>query len=539
MASSSDLSRSPDTVTSEDGHPRRWAILAVLVLSLLIVVLDNTVLNVALRVIADPVRGLGATQSQLQWCINAYTLVFAGLLFSWGLAGDRLGRKRILLVGFTVFGIASLACSYAQSPGQLIAARALMGIGGAAVMPATLAVISNVFSPRERAKAVGVWAGAVGLAVAIGPIVGGILLDHFWWGSVFLINVPVVLVGMALIVVLVPESRDNRPAKFDPIGIALQITGLVLFIYGIIKAGDLGTFSDPQVLTTMLGGIAILVGFVLHELRTPQPALDVRLFRDRRFAAATTSIGLSFFAMMGVFFFMTFYLQIVRGYSPLGSGLLLLPFAVGQLVFSPLSARFVARFGAKAVSAVGMALVGTSFLAFLAVNTDTPIVVLELVFLLQGSGIANVMPPATEAIMASLPREKAGVGSAVNNTIRQVGGALGVAVLGTVLASVYRSRITPTLNELRLPSGAREIAAKSLSGTDAVITAAAGKADALREPAYQAFVGAMHTAAIGSAVVTLLGLIVVLVWMPGRPVAVPAEAESPMQPAVPGVIEAG
>src|SRR5262245_36939212 len=245
MSVSSRSSASTATLLSSSGHPRRWTILGVLVVSLLVVVLDNTVLNVALRTIADPIHGLGASQSQLEWAINSYTLVFAGLLFTWGVLGDRSGRRRILLLGMVLFGLASLLSAYAHTPNQLIWARALMGIGGAAVMPSTLSIISNVFDPRERAKAIGMWAGAVGLAIAIGPVLGGFLLEHFWWGSVFLINVPIVALGVVLILALVPESRDPKPGHIDLLGVGLSIAGLVALVYGIIDGGEHG-FGRPQ-----------------------------------------------------------------------------------------------------------------------------------------------------------------------------------------------------------------------------------------------------------------------------------------------------
>ena len=301
-------------------HNRRWAILAVMVLCLLIVVLDNSVLNVALKVLADPKKGLGASQSDLEWSINSYTLVFAGMLLSWGVLGDRVGRKRVLLIGFTLFGVASLASAYSHSPGQLIGARALMGLGAAAVMPATLAIISNVFDPKERAKAIGIWAGAVGMGIAIGPIVGGSLLGHFWWGSVFLINVPIVIVGAILIRVLVPESRNPNPGRHDPVGVVLEVVGLVLVIYSIIKAGDAGSVRPVQVWATFVIGAATLAFFVWFEKRSDHPTLDIALFKDPRFSAAVGSIGLVFFALLGTLFFMVFYLQSVRGYSPLQSG---------------------------------------------------------------------------------------------------------------------------------------------------------------------------------------------------------------------------
>src|SRR3954466_6845048 len=242
------------------GHPRRWAILGVLVISLLVVVLDNTVLNVALRTIADPQRGLGASQSDLEWAINSYTLVFAGLLFTAGILADRLGRRITLTVGLVLFGIASLLSAYAGSAEQLIWARALMGLGAAAVMPATLSIIANVFEPHERGRAIGVWAGAVGLGVAIGPIVGGLLLEHFWWGSVFLINVPVVIAGIVLVSVLVPESKDPKPGRIDFVGVLLSIIGLTLLTYGVIGGGENG-FGQPQAWGALVASVAVLTGF--------------------------------------------------------------------------------------------------------------------------------------------------------------------------------------------------------------------------------------------------------------------------------------
>src|SRR4051812_13084997 len=259
---------------SPAGHPRRWIILGVLVISLLVVVLDNTVLNVALRTIADPQRGLGASQSQLEWAINSYTLVFAGLLFTARILADRLGRRITLTLGLSLFGIASLVSAYSSSPDQLIWARALMGLGAAAVMPSTLSIIANVFDPRERGRAIGVWAGAVGLGVAIGPIVGGLLLEHFWWGSVFLINVPIALAGVVLVMLLVPESRDPRPGRIDIVGVLLSIVGLTLLTYGVIQGGENG-FGDPRSWGTLVAAVVVLAAFVTYERRIEFPSLDV------------------------------------------------------------------------------------------------------------------------------------------------------------------------------------------------------------------------------------------------------------------------
>ncbi|MFM9647875.1 MFS transporter, partial [Streptomyces galilaeus] len=307
-------------------HRRRWAILGVLMLSLLIVVLDNSILNVAVKTISTPAPvGLGASQSELEWAINSYTLVFAGLLFSAGLLGDRLGRKKVLLGGLAVFGIGSALAAESGSPAQLIAFRALMAVGAAFVMPATLAVLMNVFEREEQPKAIGIWAGGVGLAIAIGPITGGLLLDHFWWGSVFLVNVPIVITAIVLMVWLVPDSRDPAPGRIDPIGVVLSVVGLVLLVYGIIKGGELADFTDPTVLATILGGLVVLAAFVVFEKRSDHPSIDVGYFRDKVFSAAISVIALVFFALMGVTFFAVFYTQSVRGYSPLQTGLLMLP----------------------------------------------------------------------------------------------------------------------------------------------------------------------------------------------------------------------
>ena len=502
------------------GHPRRWAILGVLVISLLVVVLDNTVLNVALRAIADPVGGLGANQSQLEWAINSYTLVFAGLLFTWGVLGDRAGRRRILLLGMVLFGAASLLSAYADTPTQLIWARALMGIGGAAVMPSTLSIISNVFDPRERGKAIGAWAGAVGLAVAIGPVLGGFLLEHFWWGSVFLINVPIVAIGVVLILVMVPESRDPKPGRIDVVGVALSIAGLVALVYGIIDGGEHG-FDRPQAWGSIVGGVLVLGAFVAFELRSDHPSLDVRLFRNPRFSAAVGSVGLVFFAAMGTMFFLAFYLQLVRGYSPLQAGLMMTPFAAAQLIFAPRSAAMVKRYGPKIVCAVGMALVTVTLAAYLWVGADTPLWVLLALAFVQGAGMANVMPPATESVMSSLPREKAGVGSAVSNTVRQIGGALGVAVLGSVLAGVSGA-------VAGLPATARDIASESITGAYGVAAQAGPAGAAITDAANDAFISAMHWAAGGSAVVALLGVAVVLAWLPRQSAAHTPPAPQPV-----------
>ncbi|MGA5700104.1 DHA2 family efflux MFS transporter permease subunit [Peterkaempfera bronchialis] len=509
-------------------HRRRWAILGVLIFALLVVVLDNSILNVAMKTIASPAPiGLGASQSDLEWAINSYTLVFAGLLFTSGLLGDRLGRKKVLLAGMVVFGGGSLLSAVAGSPGQLITFRAVMGLGGALVMPATLAIIMNVFERDEQPKAIGVWAGAVGLAIAIGPITGGLLLQHFWWGSVFLVNLPIVLVALVGMVLLIPDSRDPNPGRLDPVGVLLSVIGLVLLIYGIIKGGQLADFTDPAAWGTVAGGLAVLAAFVLYERRAEHPALDVTWFRNPRFSASVAVIGLVFFALMGVTFFGAFYLQSVRGYSALKAGALLLPLAVAQMAFAPRARLVVDRYGVRATCAGGMALVALAFLGYLTLDTTTPIWVLEVIGFVMGTGMAHVMPPVTVTIMSALPREKAGSGSAINNTFRQVGGSLGVAVLGAMLSAAYRNGMSDHLSAV--PPALRGPAGESIEATLGVARQLGPRGAALVDPAKESFVHAMHIVAGTSAVVILLGAVVALVLFPGRlpvPDAVGAQPEA-------------
>lgn len=498
-------------------HDRRWWILATLILCLLVVVLDNTILNVALKTIQQDLR---ATQSELAWAVNAYTLVFAGLLFTYGVLGDRFGRRLALVVGLSLFAAASLAAAFSSSPEALIASRALMGIGGAAVLPSTLSIITNVFEPAERGKAIGIWAGCVGMAIAIGPITGGALLAHFWWGSVFLVNVPVVVVALLAIAWIVPESKDPSPQGLDPLGVVLSVTGLVLLVYGIIKGGETTEWGSVAVLLPLFGGIAVLALFVLAQRRSRSPMLDVTLFRNPAFSAACGAVTLVMFALFGAIFFTTFYLQYARDLSPLQAGVALLPVAVSMAFFAPRSARMVTRFGPKAVCTTGLLLVATSFAGYTLIDERTSIWFVSVLLFLQGAGMGNVMAPATESIMSTLPRERAGAGSAVNTTVRQVGGALGVAVLGSILSAAYRSGVTPSLGGL--PEQAQEVAAESIGGTQLVAEQLpAPLRDALERAAVDAFVGAMHVTAIGSALVALIGALVVLRWLPGRPAAVP------------------
>ncbi|MET9667240.1 MFS transporter [Streptomyces sp. NPDC006475] len=500
----------PETV-----HRRRWAILTVLTFSMLIVVLDNSILNVAVKTIATPApTGIGATQSELEWAINAYTLVFAGLLFTAGLVGDRLGRKNVLLLGVLVFGTGSALAAFSATPSELIVYRAIMGLGAAFVMPATLAVLMNVFERDEQARAMGIWTGSVGVAIAIGPFTGGVLLEHFWWGSIFLINVPVVIVALITMAILVPDSKDPNPGRLDPVGVLLSIVGLVLLVYGIIRGGELADFTTASVLLPLVGGLVVLALFVLYEKHIDHPALDLSCFAKPAFSAAIAAMALVFFAVMGVTFFSAFYLQSIRGYSPLRAGMLVLPLAVAQVVFAPRARLVVDRFGARPVCAVGMVMVAAGLAAFVFFDASTPLWVVEFMLFVQGVGMAHIMPPVTLSVMQALPREKAGSGSAINNTFRQVGGALGVAVLGSLLSTRYRSEIEGHL--LSVPADARSAAGESIEATLGVADTMGPAGKALVGPAQDAFLDAMHLTAACAAAVAVAGAVVVALYLPGR-----------------------
>jgi EmrB/QacA subfamily drug resistance transporter len=495
---------------------RRWVILGVLVVGLLAIVIDNTVLNVALKTIASPPAkgGIGATQSQLEWAINSYTLVFAGLLFTFGVVGDRIGRKRVLIAGLVLFGVGSLCSAYSHSPDVLIAARAVMGLGGAAVMPQTLSIIANVFEPRERARAIGLWTSAVGIGVAIGPVLGGLLLAHFWWGSVFLINVPVTVAGAIAALILVPESRNPEHGKIDYLGVLGSVVGLVLLVYGIVEGGDGKSWGSLGVLGPVIGGLVVLGLFAWYESRIEHPSLDVRLFKIHALSASVGTVALLFFGFGGVYFFSSFYLQNVRGYSPLETGLLAVPFAIGQFVFSPRASTLVNRFGVRQVMGVGMLANAVAIGAWAFLDQSSPIWIVAVMFFVQGAGLGLAIPTATATIMGSLPRERAGAGSALTNTARQIAVALSVAVLGSILSSAYRSSLNPTLTHL--PAAARNGAGESITATQALAAQLGHAGQFLLDPANAAFVDAMRITTAVAAALAIVGGIAVLRWLPGR-----------------------
>lgn len=419
-------------------HDRRWAILSVLVICLLVVILDNTILNVALKTIQED---LDASQSQMQWAVDAYALVFAGLLITWGVLGDRFGRKKLLLLGMVAFGATSALCSLASSPTTLILFRALMGIGAAAVQPQTLSIIQNVFDPDERPKAIGIWAGASGMAIALGPIAGGALIKYFWWGSIFLVNVPIVIVGVVAIVILVPDSKNPRPQRLDPLGVILSIVALVVLVFGIIEGGNSNDWLAWKSSGAIILGLALLTLFVYLQKRSTHPTIDMNLFRNRHFSAGTICIALTFFALMGSTFYLAYFLQAVRGYTALAAGVALIAVAAAVMIAAPLSARLSRRFGPRVVAGAGLTIFGLSMLSYAFSTRTEPQWAIEVQMFAMGTGMGLTMAPATNSIMSAVPREKAGAGSAVNNTVRQVAGALGVAILGSLLAVVFRNQL--------------------------------------------------------------------------------------------------
>ena len=515
-----------------DLNPKRWAILAVLVTSLVVVILDNTVLNVALKTIQ---QALSASQSELIWAINSYVLVFAALLFTWGVLGDRYGRRRILIIGLVLFGLASALSAFSTSPEMLIITRGLMGIGAASVLPVTLAIITVVFPPHERGKAIGFWAGAVGASVALGPIVAGLLLESFWWGSVFLINVPVVILGVAGILWLVPESKNPNPGKLDPIGVLLSVVGLVALVYGIVHAGDTGDWLSLASLGSILAGLMILVLFVWLEHRSDHATLDLALFRIKSFSVPLFATTLTFAAMSGSLLFLAFYQQVVRGLTPLQAGIQTLPVAVGQLLAAPNSARLVAKFGFRKVVITGLVITTIAFLLFTLLTADTATWQMLIIFFILGYGLGNTIAPSTAQMTMSIPPARSGAGSAVQNTVRQVGAALGVAAISTLVATIYSNQMNTALVDaaISLPANASAEITDSIGAAFGVTESlqssgllSQSSAQQIQELAIDSYMSSFHTAVIVGAVIVALALIVMIWKMPKASASAPWGKES-------------
>ncbi|TDB99062.1 MFS transporter [Nonomuraea longispora] len=488
---------------------KKWAALAIACLATLLLSLDLTVLHLALPSL---VGGLGATSTQLLWIGDMYGFALAGLLVTMGNLGDRIGRKRLLLIGAAAFGAASVITAYAPNPELLIAARALLGVAGATIMPSTLSIIRNVFTdPGERTAAIGVWSGMSAAGFAIGPVVGGVLLDHFWWGSVFLINVPImllVLVGGALVL---PESRNPDAGRLDLPSVVLSFSGIVTAIYAVKEAADKG-LGHADVAGAGVAGAVLLALFVWRQTRLAEPLIDVRLFRRRAFTASITTNLLAIFAMSAMMLMFAWYLQLVLGWSPLRAGLAQLPGGLAGAVGGVLAAKLINLIGRNGVVALGLAMNAGSFLYYATLGTELNYLTLLPVMVIGGMGVGFAFTVNNDNVLAAAPKERAGAASAVSETAFELGGALGIAILGTVLTSAYRANLV-------LPAGVDGAAAReSIAG--ALETAAglpSGPAGQLVRAAQEAFVAGVHVTSVVTAALLAVVAVLALVGLRGVP----------------------
>jgi EmrB/QacA subfamily drug resistance transporter len=489
-------------------HSRRWFLLAMMCLSLVLVVMSVSGLVTAIPTMQEQ---LNASASQVQWILDAYAIVFAGSLLTAGALGDRFGRKRSLLTGLVVFGLGALFAGVASGAEQVIVGRAVMGIGAALVMPATLSIITTIFPPEERTRAIAVWAGFAGAGGAIGPIVSGALLQRFWWGSAVLVNLPLVALTFVAIWIFAPESRDEAKTPLDPIGAVLSLAGLGALVFAIIQGGEDG-WGATQVVAASLIALMTLTAFVEWERRSTHPMLPLSLFRDRRLSIGSGVVTISFFVLFGFFFLATQYLQFARGYSPLEAGLALLPLPIMFVVLSARSAGLAARYGAARVMALGLLIVAGGFVILSMLTPGTNYVVIAAALAVLGSGMGITAAPATGEIMSAIPLSKAGVGSAVNDTTRELGGALGIAILGSIANSAYRASIN--LSGLGLDAVARSHGEESI-GTAARVAGSVPNGAVVKAHAAAAFTDAFNVANIVSIGIAVLAAVAVLVFARG------------------------
>jgi EmrB/QacA subfamily drug resistance transporter len=492
-------------------YARRWQALLVLSASLLIITIDNTILNVALPSIR---AALDVNASQAQWIVDSYLLVFAGLLLVGGTLGDRFGRRKFLFLGLLTFAGGSLLASLSGTAHELIAARALMGVGAAAIMPATLSILTNIFPEEERPKAIAAWAGISGLGVALGPVLGGLLLEQFDWTSVFLVNIPIVVAALVAGKILIPESTDPEKPRVDIVGAVLSIVGLTSVVWGLIEASERG-WTDSTILGAFAFGGLVIAVFLGWERRVKQPMLEIEIFRNLRFSAASLSVMLVFFGLMGTVFMLTTYLQTVLGYSALDAGVRMLPVAVGLIIGSRLAVTLAEKLGSKIAVAGGLVIVAGGLEILSQADLDSGYRLVATALFVLGLGMALAMTPATEAIMGALPKEKAGVGSAMNDVLRELGGTLGVAVLGTLLANKYADGVEGSVSGLPDP-----VANATLDSVDTAHVAAAqvggDTATSLLASADHAFVTAMGSTTDIAAAVALGGALIALLFLPSR-----------------------
>ena len=505
--------RGPTGGETAEPNPRRWAILAVLCLTVFITVLDGTIVNIALPSLSTE---LGASTRQLQWIVDAYLLVFTGLLLAAGGLGDRFGRKRALVVGLLAFGATSALAASAQDSTTLIVARALMGIGAALIYPATLALLTSVFTvAKERAAAIGIWSAVSGLAVAAGPITGGWLLEHYWWGSVFLVNLPVVAVAVVAAVWLVPESKDSHVPRLDLAGLLLSVAAIGALVFTIIEAPEWGWTSTSTGLG-FLASITLLAGFIRWELSVGEPMLPVRIFTNLRFSAASVAITSAFFALFGFIFLVTQYFQFVRGYGPLEAGVRTIPVAASIAIAAVFAPKLVARFGTTNVVTAGLLLMATAFAWISTDGVDTSYAQIVGQMILLGLGLGSTTAPATESIMGSLDVDKAGVGSAVNDTTRELGGTLGVAIIGSVFNSLYLGSLDTSEVVSQLPAEVQSITRESVGAARFVAPDLGALAGPYLDEVNNAFLDGFQVASLVAAGIALSGAMFSLRFLPAH-----------------------
>lgn len=421
--------------------PTRWLVLAVMSLGIFLILVDNTIVNTALPAIS---RDLGASTSTLQWVVDSYTLVLAGLLLLGGTIGDRFGRRQWMAIGMSVFGVAAVGAAFSTNAESLIAFRALQGVGAALVMPATLSILTDVFAREERAKAIGIWTGVGGLGIGVGPAIGGYLVDEFSWSAVFLMHVPIVLLALAGLFLLVPNSKDERKRKLDVTGGLLATGGLVALGYGIIQGTEAG-WTSGEIIGSFAAAVALLTAFVIVELRTAEPMLPLQFFRQKDFTGGVLIVGLIFFALFVTFFFLTQFFQLVQGRSAFEAGLLIVIPATGMMTGAPIAGALVKRVGPRLLVLGAVTLMASGLLLFLRLDVDMTTLQIAISLFTFGLGIGLAMAPLTDTVMAAVPVNDAGVGSAANDVSRELGAALGIAIVGSLANGIYRNNLEDTL----------------------------------------------------------------------------------------------
>ncbi|MFI0942727.1 MFS transporter [Streptomyces sp. NPDC021020] len=504
-------------------YRRRWQILAVLCLSLVLIGLDTLILNLALPSIQSD---LDTSGSALQWVVDSYALAFGGLLLLAGGLSDRFGRKRTLLVGLTAFLGFSVGAAFAVNGPMLIGFRAAMGVAAALMMPATLTIIKDIFPPEEQAKAIGIWSGAAAVGVPLGPALSGLLLQHFWWGSMFLINVPIALIALIAGIALIPESRDTEHPGLDLVGAVLSVLGLVALVYGLVEAPHFG-WADPVTLGALAAGVVLLVAFVRWERRTAHPMMPVELFKLSRFGGGALSILCVSFGMYTMLFLLTQYLQSVLGLGPLAAGVRM--FAIGTMMIgAPLSAPLVERVGLKATVAFGLLLCGAA-LAMLGGLDDSSQAMALWALAVFGLGMGIALPAATDAIVMATPARQAGAGSAMADVGMQVGGSLGIAVTGSLLSTFYRDKL-PSLSGI--PADAHGAVRDSIGSALAALPGLGAPGQRLVHSVQHAFVSGLNSAIVAGVAVSAVGAVAAVVVLPrARMAAVSTPGETEDVPA--------